>query len=232
MQGEVTGLEQAISEITVSRRDKGRLWLEFFLFFLVAPLIVAIALPPRMMFPALFTVTGIGLLLLFLTPGFRLRMLGAGVFRMSGTLVLVTTLGTLATGWVILTMTRPEALWLIVARNPELMAMIALGYPLASALPQEVVFRVLFFERYAAILPRKLTPQIGLNALVFAWAHIMYWSWIVLALTFVGGLLFAYSYRVRGNFPEAVVLHSVAGVMLFLVGMGIYFYSGNVQRPF
>ena len=125
MQGEVTGLEQAISEITVSRRDKARLWLEFFLFFLVAPLIVAIALPPRMMFPALFTVTGIGLLLLFLTPGFRLRMLGAGVFRMSGTLVLVTTLGTLATGWVILTMTRPEALWLIVARNPELMEKVA-----------------------------------------------------------------------------------------------------------
>lgn len=221
-----------MNEITAPRRVKARLWLEFVLFFICAPLVVAVALPPRMMFPALFAVTGLGLILLLITPGFRLRLLAEGLLRMSSTLIVLTTLGTLAAGWVILNVTRPEALWFVVRQNPELMAMIALGYPVVSALPQEVVFRVLFFERYAAILPGKLGLQIGLNALVFAWAHIMYWSGIVLALTFVGGLVFAWSYRGRGNFPEAVVLHSLAGVMLFLVGMGAYFYSGNVQRPF
>ncbi len=225
-------MDSGMSELTVNRAVKARLWTEFLLFFVFSPLVVAVALPPRMMFPALFTVTGIGLILLFITPGFRIGFLARGLLRMSSPLILMTTLGTLATGYAILTITRPEALWLIVSRNPELMAMIALGYPLVSALPQEVVFRALFFERYAAILPRRLSLQIMLNAVIFAWAHIMYWSWIVLALTFVGGLLFAWSYRGRGNFPEAVVLHSVAGVMLFLVGMGVYFYSGNVQRPF
>ena len=221
-----------MTEISTTGTEKARLRLEFFLFFLVAPLIVAVALPPRMMFPALFTVTGVGLVLLFITPGFRLTLLGRGLLRMSSTLILLTAVVTLGVGYIILSVTRPEALWLIVSRNPELMAMIALGYPLVSALPQEVVFRALFFERYAAILPRTLTGQIVLNAAVFSWAHIMYWSWIVAALTFAGGILFAWSYRIRGNFPEAVVTHSIAGVMLFLVGMGVYFYSGNVQRPF
>ncbi|MXQ08656.1 CPBP family intramembrane metalloprotease [Alphaproteobacteria bacterium GH1-50] len=215
-----------------ARIGRGRLWVEFVLFFIVAPLAVAVLLPPRWMFPALFTVTGVGLILLFLTPGFRLLLLTRGLLRMSTPLVVMTALVTLAVGYGIMQATRPEALWMIVRRNPELMAMIALGYPVVSALPQEVVFRVLFFERYAPILPSRIAPQIVLNANIFALAHVMYWSWIVLALTFAGGLLFAWSYRVRGNFPEAVVLHSVAGVALFLLGMGVYFYSGNVQRPF
>lgn len=215
-----------------ARIGRGRLWVEFVLFFIMAPLAVAVLLPPRWMFPALFTVTGVGLILLFLTPGFRLSLLTRGLLRMSTPLVVMTALVTLAVGYGIMQATRPEALWMIVRRNPELMAMIALGYPVVSALPQEVVFRVLFFERYAPILPSRIAPQIVLNATIFALAHVMYWSWIVLALTFAGGLLFAWSYRVRGNFPEAVVLHSVAGVALFLLGMGVYFYSGNVQRPF
>lgn len=214
------------------RTGRGRLLVEFVLFFLVAPLAVAVLLPPRWMFPALFTVTTIGLVLLALTPGFRLSLLTRGLLRMSTPLIVLTALVTLAIGYGILQTTRPEALWMIVRRNPELMAMIALGYPVVSALPQEVVFRVLFFERYAPILPARLSAQLVLNAGIFALAHVMYWSWIVLALTFAGGLLFAWSYRVRGNFPEAVILHSVAGVMLFLLGMGVYFYSGNVQRPF
>jgi uncharacterized protein len=51
-------------------------------------------------------------------------------------------------------------------------------------------------------------------------------------MTFAGGLLFAWSHRVRRNFPEAVAVHAVAGIALFAVGMGVYFYSGNVRRPF
>ncbi len=38
--------------------------------------------------------------------------------------------------------------------------------------------------------------------------------------------------RLRGNFPEAVLLHSLAGIIVFALGLGVYFYSGNVVRPF
>ena len=221
-----------MTDAAVTTGARWRLRAEFLGFFLAGPLVMAVAFPPRQMFTALTVFTVLGLVLLLFTPGFRIRILWSGLLRMSGGLVLLTALGALGAGWLVLQATAPDALWALVRRNPELMAAIALGYPVVSALPQEVVFRALFFERYAPILPARLIPQIVLNAAVFSWAHVMYWSWIVAALTFAGGLAFAFSYRARGNFPEAVVLHSVAGVMLFLVGMGVYFYSGNVQRPF
>ena len=59
----------------------------------------------------------------------------------------------------------------------------------------------------------------------------MYWNLIVLAFTFVGGLVFATAYLARG-FPWVWVLHAFAGNALFTVGMGVFFYSGNAVRPF
>ncbi len=104
-------------------------------------------------------------------------------------------------------------------------------YPLLSALPQEVIFRPLFFRRYGPILPAG-AGAIVLNAAVFALAHLMFWNWIVLAMTFVGGLVFAWAYAARHSFPLAVLLHVVAGWILFTVGMDVYFFAGNAVRPF
>ena len=69
------------------------------------------------------------------------------------------------------------------------------------------------------------------NAGIFSLAHLMYWSPVVLAMTFVGGWLFARAYVLRG-FPAAWVLHAVGGNAVFAVGLGVWFYSGNVVRPF
>ncbi|MGI9367376.1 MAG: CPBP family glutamic-type intramembrane protease [Ruegeria sp.] len=55
---------------------------------------------------------------------------------------------------------------------------------------------------------------------------------MVTAMTFVGGLLFSWAYHRRGSFFYAVLLHAIAGNIIFAVGLGVYFYSGNVQRPF
>ncbi len=60
----------------------------------------------------------------------------------------------------------------------------------------------------------------------------MYWSLLVTLMTFAGGLAFAWSYRVRQNFPEAVLLHALAGIVVFAAGLGVFFYSGNITRPF
>ncbi len=51
-------------------------------------------------------------------------------------------------------------------------------------------------------------------------------------MTFFGGLAFAWAYEIRRSFPLAVLLHAVAGNLVFLTGLGLYFYSGNVVRPF
>lgn len=220
------------ADADVSRPARTRLGVEFALFYIVIPLVVAVFLPPRWMFPVLGAVTLIGLCLLAVTPGFRWRELLTGAGRMSWAVILGVVAGAGLLGYAVLSLTVPEALWFLVRRNPSLMLMIALFYPFLSALPQEIVFRPLFFRRYEAILTSRADVAIVLNAAVFSFAHLMYWSWVVAGMTFAGGLMFAYSYRMRGNFPEAVVAHALAGIVIFALGLGVYFYSGNVTRPF
>lgn len=211
----------------------GRAWLvvEFTLLFIVAPVFMAVVLPPSAMFTALFGVTAVGLLLLHVTPGFHWHDLTRGWSRISWRFVLGFAAVTLASGAAVMALTAPGAFLGLARTNPGLLAMIAVLYPVLSALPQEIVFRPLFFRRYGPLLPA-LRPAIVLNAAVFSLAHLMYWSWIVAAMTFFGGLAFGWAYEARRNFPEAVVLHAVAGVIAFALGLGVYFYSGNVVRPF
>lgn len=206
------------------------LWIEFLGLFVGAPIAVALLLPPSQMFPALLALTVVGLILLHLTPGFQWRRLWDGTvsWRILGIFAGITFAG----GVAVMLWRAPGQLFLLVEEQPWLMLSIALLYPPVSALPQELLFRPLFFRRYAALLPRPHNLRIALNAAIFSLAHLMYWSWVVAAMTFVGGLVFAWAYLRSGGFVMALVLHSVAGVILFAVGLGIYFYSGNVIRPF
>lgn len=215
----------------MTRRQKARLWAEFLVLFVATPVVVALALPPGWMFPVLFAFTAAGIALLQLTPGFRWASLLSGIGRISWRRVLAVAALTAAASAAVMAWRQPDGLFAILRTRPSLMLLIAVFYPIVSALPQELVFRVLYFRRYGPILPDG-RMAIWMNAAIFSLAHLMYWSAIVIAFTFVGGLLFAWSYERRRNFPEAVALHAVAGDILFAFGLGVYFYSGNVVRPF
>lgn len=208
-----------------------RLWAEFAGLYLAAPLGMALVLPPSAMFPVLFGFTGLGLVLLHRTPGFAWHDLTRGWNRIDMRFVGLFASLTVAVAAAVVAITAPGNAFGLVRANPALMAAIAALYPFLSALPQEIIYRPLFFRRYGAILPR-LWPAIWLNAGLFALAHLMYWSWIVAAMTFSGGLAFAWAYEAKRNFPMAVVLHATAGVIVFVMGLGVFFYSGNVRRPF
>jgi uncharacterized protein len=208
-----------------------RLWAECLGFFVLAPVAIALVLPATMMFGVLFAFTCVGLLLLHLTPGFAWHDLVRGWNRIDWGVVGGFSLVTLLAAYAVVQTTAPGAFLGLARRDPAMMATIAVLYPLVSALPQEIVFRPLFFRRYGPVLP-PARAAIVLNAALFSLAHLMYWNWIVMVLTFCGGLVFAWAYEVRRNFPMAVVLHAVAGVIVFLIGLGVYFYSGNVVRPF
>ncbi|MDB6182387.1 type II CAAX prenyl endopeptidase Rce1 family protein [Paracoccus fistulariae] len=207
-------------------------WLkaEFAALYIGAPLLIALFMPAYLLFEALAIFSVAGLLLLWLSGGFRWRSLVVGWGRIPWLQVLGITLATLISGYVILSLNQPEALFAIPRYRPELLLLIWVFYPLLSALPQELIFRVLFFHRYRSLLPQGNAGH-ALNAALFSFAHLMYWSWIVCIFTLVGGWIFARAYQ-RQGFPSAWLLHAVAGNVLFAVGMGYYFYSGNVVRPF
>lgn len=217
---------------TSLRPGVARLRAEFALLYVAAPLALAVLLPPDWMFPMLFAVTAIGLILLHLTPGFRWRSLWQGRERISAGALLGIGALVIAFGAAFLWLTRPEALFGVARARPRLLLMIFALYPFLSALPQEIVYRALFFRRYEPILPAGGDARLLLNAGIFALGHLMYWSWLVMAMTFLGGLAFGWAYERRRSFPMAVLMHAVAGNAIFLVGLGLYFYSGNVVRPF
>ncbi|WP_095588456.1 CPBP family intramembrane glutamic endopeptidase [Actibacterium ureilyticum] len=210
---------------------RARLWAEFATLYLVAPVAMALVLPPELMFPALFSVMAVGLWLLNRSPGFRWSALLDGAGRIDLRLVLGLAVVTAATCVAIMSWVAPGNLFGLARHQPRLLVMILLLYPILSALPQELIYRALYYARYGALLPDR---HVGLmlNAAAFSLAHLMYWSWIVALMTFCGGLVFAHSYVRQRNFPQAVVLHAIAGQLIFAIGMGIFFYSGNVERPF
>ena len=208
-----------------------RLWAEFLGFFVLAPVGVAVLLPPDWMFPVLFAVTAVGLWLLWRTPGVRLRDLMRGWASIDWRLVTGFALVTAVISYGVIQATRPGAMFGLFLHRRDLWLAIMVLYPLLSALPQELIFRPLFFERYGGLMP-SVPVAVLINAGVFSLAHLMYWSWVVAGMTFAGGLVFAFTYARGRNFPQVVVLHAIAGNLIFTFGLGIYFYSGNVVRPF
>ena len=207
-----------------------RLKAEFAALYVGAPLAIALFMPGHLLFEALALFSVAGLLLLWRTGGFGWHSLVRGWSRVPWAEVAGIALAVLVAGAVILQATRPDAIFGTLRHRPEFLPVIWILYPILSALPQELIFRPLFFHRYGALLPAG-RGAIAVNAAVFSFAHLMYWSWIVALMTFVGGWIFARAYLRRG-FPAAWVLHAVAGNVLFTVGMGYYFYTGNVVRPF
>ena len=211
---------------------RARLAAEFAVLYLVAPVAIAVMLPPGLLLPAVLFLTAVGLALLHRTPGFSWRELTTGWGRIAWARVAAMAAAAALVGLAVMLALRPAALLEPGRSAPLLLLAIVLLYPPLSALPQEVLFRPLFFRRYGGLLPRGETAQVALNAAVFSLAHLIYWSWVVALMTFAGGLAFAHAYRVRGSFAEAVALHAAAGCVLFALGLGAWFYVGYARRPF
>lgn len=202
---------------------------EFIGFYIVLPVVLALVMPPRALFPVLLGMTAVGLWLLARTDGFEWAELRRG--RVDGWLVAGFAVVVVAVSAGAVEAFAPASFLGLIRRNPEFYGVIVVLYPILSALPQELLFRVLYYRRYGALLPGG-GAGLALNGAVFSLAHLMFWSWVVSAMTFAGGAIFAWAYARRGSFPLAVVLHSVAGWVLFGIGLGAFFYLGNVQRPF
>ena len=199
-----------------------RLWAEFILLFVIAPLSLFLTGGDYLILGILVW-SALGAYLLHQTRGFEWSSLfqwpkRADIWRVVLMAVVVLAISSVAT-WIIF----PERFFNLPLERTGLWLLIILLYPLLSALPQEIVCRALYFERYGAILPKSF--PILLNALVFMFIHIAYGYPIVLAMTFAGGIIFASAY-LRGEFMLAVLLHAVAGNMIFTSGLGWLFCAG------
>lgn len=202
---------------------------EFAALFLGVPLVLALALEPSWIWPVLAGSTLVGLGLLARTPGFRWSELAQGWRRLDWRHVARVAALTAGVAGVMVALMIPERALELPRRMPALWLTILALYPLLSALPQELVFRPLFFRRYGELFPGR-TAALAANATVFALAHLMFWNWVALALSFAGGFIFAQGYLSRGGFAMAVALHAVCGAIVFTSGLGAFFYHGAVGQ--
>lgn len=208
---------------------RARLWLEFLVLFVGVPAAMATVVPVRYAFPLLAAMTVVGVALLALTPGFRWRALIEGPLGPHWRATLIFTLGTAIVATALTLWLRPAWFLFLPREVPGLWAMILLLYPVLSVIPQELLYRPLFFERYGALLGGP-SVAIAVNALCFGLAHAFYANWVAVTLTTVGGAAFAWAYVHARSFPLAVLWHTLAGQLIFTSGLGRFFYHGAIPN--
>ncbi|MFT4114113.1 CPBP family intramembrane glutamic endopeptidase [Silvibacterium sp.] len=121
----------------------------------------------------------------------------------------------------------PAQLFTLVRHHPVLWTLIMLLYPVLSVYPQGLVYRVFVMHRYRELVPQrqKETALILLSAACFAMMHLVFHNWVAIALTFPGGLLFAWRQQRTRSLLTSSVEHALYGGYLFSVGLGMYFYA-------
>lgn len=201
--------------------------LEFAALYVGLPLLMALALPADWLWPMLAGVTLLALVLLARTPGFAWAELLRGWRRLDWGYVALVALATAGLAAALVAWLVPWQAFALPRRSTGLWLTILALYPFLSALPQELVFRPLFFRRYGMLFPdRRLA--LAVNGLVFGLAHLMFWNWVALTLTTAGGIVFGHAY-LRGGFAPALVLHAICGGIIFTSGLGLFFFHGAVR---
>lgn len=193
--------------------------IELFLLFFVLPVSLA--------FPFDFRIKGVSilvaftylLLVLFRKTPVRFRIQKGIDWKGFGKRVLtqfivIAIITTLFVWW-----RQPQALFCVPLNKPLLFVVILFVYTFLSVWPQEVIYRTFYFARYSDLLPSK-NLLIFVNAIVFSLAHIFFKNTLVLVLTFIGGLLFAYTFVKTKSTTLVSIEHALYGNWLFTVGMG------------
>lgn len=124
----------------------------------------------------------------------------------------------------ILTMTyvywlNKESLFIVISEKPTLWIFILFVYSVFSVYPQELVYRTFFFQRYESLF-RSHALFIAVNAVLFSLAHLFFKNSLVLLLTFLGGILFALTFKKTKSTLLVSIEHAIYGSWLFTVGMG------------
>jgi len=115
--------------------------------------------------------------------------------------------------------TDSASLYSVLLNEPIKWLVLLFVYSFFSVYPQELIYRTFFFKRYADLFKNEAL-LIFVNAILFSLAHLFFGSILVLVLTFLGGLLFAYTYKKTQSTLLVSIEHAIYGCWLFTVGMG------------
>ena len=96
------------------------------------------------------------------------------------------------------------------------MSVLLLFYLLFSVIPQEIIFRFLFFYKYKDYFNK--FEILLLNSLVFSFCHLIYFDIYILLFSFFGNLLFTFNYMKNKSLLVVIVEHFLLGQTLIILG--------------
>ncbi len=118
----------------------------------------------------------------------------------------------------------PARLFSFVREKPLWWMVVMVLYPILSVIPQELIYRTLFFKRYAIICGERIVLA---SAIAFGLAHSLLGNVIAVSFCVIGGFLFAGTYRKHKSLALACIEHALYGCAIFTIGLGYYFYHGR-----
>ena len=95
-------------------------------------------------------------------------------------------------------------------------SVLLLFYLLFSVIPQEIIFRFLFFYRYKDYFNK--FEILLLNSLVFSFCHLIYFDIYILLFSFFGNLLFTFNYMKNKSLLVVIIEHFLLGQTLIILG--------------
>ncbi|WP_139957557.1 CPBP family intramembrane glutamic endopeptidase [Flavicella sediminum] len=195
-----------------------QLKIEFLLLFIISPIAFALKLPMGLKL-------GIGLVgfvymvRLLIVHKYSFLLFSAQSFKNQALRITALFLGLILLTTTYVCYYHPEKLFSVVLQKPLLWFTFLFVYSIVSVIPQEIIYRSFYFLRYRNFLKNEQLFLL-LNALVFSLGHLFFNNPIVLALSFIGGYIFAYTYIKTKSLIFVCLEHMLYGCWLFTVGMG------------
>jgi membrane protease YdiL (CAAX protease family) len=122
----------------------------------------------------------------------------------------------------------PEQFMELPKTNLRLWALVMVLYPLLSVYPQGILYRGLFYARYACLFRSERGAWLA-GAAAFSLAHLVFANVWAVALTFAGGLLINRMYRRTGSLLASDLEHAAYGQIVFTTGWGRFLYHGTLR---
>ena len=193
--------------------------LEFFFIFLILPSAIFFLDSSVIVFLTLYLVFTLSLVILYFDKSFSFTSLRK---KVDWKFIIIFSLIFLSLSFFYIILVDKDLLFIFPKTNFKLWLLVILIYPFLSVIPQEIVYRVFFFQRYFPN-ERSFYFLTLLNMIVFSYGHIVFNNVHAILITAIVSPIFTYAY-LKKSFFTCIVLHALGGQIIFTLGLGKYFF--------
>lgn len=193
--------------------------LELFLLFFIIPVLLALPISKFIKITTvLCAVFYVGILLYRKKKWDSIKVIFKS-YKITWKRIFIIALVLLISGGLLTSFLYPKLLFKPILEKPIQWFIILFVYSFLSVIPQELVYRKFFFDRYK-LLFKDEKLFLFLNAICFSLCHLFLKNTWVLLITFIGGLFFTYTYTKTQNIWLVSIEHSFYGLIIFTLGLG------------